>query len=171
MFVRSYKCMFSSSIRKETIDDILNPYKSKFLKNGVVEVLDDSSYPLLYGGFSIPRSPYLNKEISSGHLNATDSLICLNQLMFCGFAEILESANLIDRLALQSLPNWREYAQRGIIRENSQKFRKEVNPSDFRAEIEIKSIRKIPHGIIIPTIFNFEDGSIEGRTTYYWSLS
>ena len=117
-------------ISKEILDKVLEPYKTEcqYL------IKAESDYPITKGIFKIPHSFYTKEGVNSGHFNATDMMICYNQLAFAFFIDSIQR-NLIKEIE-KNLSLERRFQEGLIIGMNNIKFKKSINPKEFGGNIE-----------------------------------
>ena len=150
-----------------TIKEIVSPYipECRYLKEA------EAAYPEIKGRFEIPHSFYVK---STGHFNAVEAFICLNQLAYTGFAHFLQEGAIesIGKIPLEDL--WG--VQLGgcyIVKIEDFAFRKVINPYDFTGQIKVSRPRKFQkpgeskNTYFLPTEFSFQDcegGNASGKS-------
>ncbi len=147
-------------ISKKILEATLEPYKREC--RYLVEAEID--YPIGIGRFKIPNSFYAKEGISTGHFNATDMMICYNQLAYTFFADSLQKG-LISEIG-NSLKYSEEYQLKNslITDMNNIKFHKPIDPKEFKGEIKLeKIIPKREDLIFFKTFFSFENGKVTGN--------
>ena len=145
-------------ISKEIIEKVFELYKveCQYL------IKAELDYPIAKGIFKIPRSFYTKEGIESGHFNATDMMICYNQLAFAFFIDSIQR-DLIQGIE-KNLSLERRFQEGLIIGMNNIKFRKPINPKEFEGKIKLeKIIPKRDDLIFFNTSYDFENGKATGN--------
>jgi len=123
----------------------------------------DMDFPRAEGRFSIEDSCYIE---STGHFNAVELPICYNQLAYVFFGHIIRGG-LVDQFSDIDFEGFRKNQLMAVITKMEGRFRGEINPRDFRGEIELKKTRKPGEDrYIADTSFKFWDknsGRAEGK--------
>ena len=136
-------------IRQEILDTMLKPYypKCRYLKKAEID------FPTMYSKLSIPETFY---GAASGHFNATEMMMCLNQMCYVFFAKSFEDG-LVKSAGKISLDEFVRH-QMGdcyVAKLNNIKFRAEINPDDFVGEMSLKKSPRRGNTVFVTTDFSF----------------
>ncbi|WP_394828819.1 FcoT family thioesterase [Pendulispora albinea] len=128
-------------VEPEFIEQILRPYVNKgcvYLKSAVTEISEAGVS--IYADFSIPESCYID---STGHFNAVEFNICLNQMFY------LACADGVRRKALPAMHAWsvdtfkQKQLPAMLITRLHSRFRKPINAVSFQGKGTIVRMRKL----------------------------
>ncbi|ATB30099.1 FcoT family thioesterase [Melittangium boletus] len=154
-----------SAVSRELMDLVLAPYlpPCRYMKQAFARVPDTASANsslVLHADFVIPSSCYIN---STGHFNAVESNICVNQLAYLLFAWSLRGAKDhpfsaevgpfdMETFREKQLPNmW--------ILSLQTSFRRAINPHGFQGTIEwTHATRTRTKLLLLEMSFRFSDG-------------
>lgn len=156
------------AISDKFVADILSPYKphARYLKSAEITRFRDKSPadtkgPLVTaaGRFAIPESCYID---DTGHFNAVEFNICFNQLAYVMFGKCIE-AGIMHRLRSEdvkvlSLPEYkRKQLPSMVIVSIESRYYKQLDSSDFRAELTIDKISSVGAAWFFFTSISFAD--------------
>lgn len=142
----------------ETLEAMLKPYypECRYLLKAELD------FPIIKGIFSIPKTFYGDQ---SGHFNATELMMCYNQICYTFFAESFDQG-LVESVGRISLEEFKTYQMGSclIATLNNIKFRKPINPKNFFGELTLKKSLRRNDFVFLTTDFSFRDNH-EGKAT------
>ncbi|HJX50187.1 MAG TPA: FcoT family thioesterase [Candidatus Nanoarchaeia archaeon] len=142
-------------IDKRKIEEILEIYKPEYCFLKKVEV----NYPFFHGVFRTPSTLYTKKPLN--HLTDVEVQLCLNQLAYVGFEEVIKE-KLIPQL--NSLNFKESQYDEMVIGKSEKKFKEIINPNkEIHGKLKIDKIFNLEGRIIALTSFDFENGKCIGR--------
>lgn len=156
LFSLQYSQNIMNKLTKEQRLYYLLPYHdgARFLEKAEVQ------YPKSSGYFKQDLSPYT--VFMPQHLNAADAIICYNQLAILSIGEAIRSKQLEEIITHQEYTD--NIGQHLITKIKEFKFRKQINPQKgFYGEILFETPKRIRNTYFIPTSFQFEQNSVEGK--------
>ena len=171
---RLVESLATQEIPKETIDGILSPYDPdcRYVCDARIGFNNEEGRRKILtidAEMSIPYCYYArDKSNAPTHFNATDFILCFNQLSYVLVAESVRR-NLVPELEMDSVEEFQkaqmERCYIGRYREIS--FRAPINPSKFYGTASIERIFKTKGGVFLPSSVQFEDqrgGFAEGSS-------
>lgn len=143
-------------ISNDIIDPLLDVYDVHYLKGA------ERDGNIVRGHFVIDHSPYLIDGATSGHLNAVDLPLCINQLMFAAAGDMVKEGNY-QPLAHVSFERFldKQYTN-ALIANMDMRFRREVPCQNLDGIIDIGRLRKVGDSTFFPGKFNFGNGGVTG---------
>ena len=156
-------------ISQGVIDFMLEPYfpECRYLKEASIEYdQGDSRYnnhPLIRGRFEIPSCFYGN---GPGHFNATEFLICFNQMAYVLLADGIEK-KLLPELKMNSMEDFKKIQLESsyIARIKDIVFRKAIDPKTFSGYLNIDGVKSMGKNTFYSMSISFkdnEDGNARG---------
>ncbi len=146
---------------ENTLHEMLKPYypECRYL------VEAELNFPTIKGRFAIPKTFY---GAQSGHFNATELMICYNQICYTFFAEAFDQGlfKSVDRISLEEFKKY-QLGNSYIARIDKLKFSKPINPKDFYGKITLNKTRRFNNTAFFSTEFEFSDkngGEATGNT-------
>jgi hypothetical protein len=138
-------------VRQEILDTMLQAYypECRYLKEA------NFDFPKMESKFSIPKTFYGSQ---SGHFNATEMMMCYNQMSYAFFAKSLEEG-LIEPVGTLPLNEFIK-CQMGnclLARLNNIKFKSQIDAKDFSGKIVLKKSPKRGNNVFVTTDFSFYD--------------
>ncbi|SEL79181.1 FcoT-like thioesterase domain-containing protein [Pseudomonas agarici] len=136
----------------------LGPYTTecRYLKSAYKITSSKTSDIVLSAEFSIPKSFYIE---STGHFNAVEANICLNQMSYLLFADFVSTPNahpFWTTLGSFDLDTFKEKQLAKIfIVSLSSRFRQALDARDFRGSLRWKSVSKKMGLILCKAEFGF----------------
>ncbi len=136
----------------------LGPYMAecRYLKSAHKIISNKTSDIVLGAEFSIPKSFYIK---STGHFNAVEANICLNQMSYLLFADFISECNthpFWDTLGNFDLDTFKEkQLSRIFIVSLSSRFRRALDARDFSGSLRWKSVSKKMGLILCQAEFGF----------------
>jgi (3R)-3-[(carboxylmethyl)amino]fatty acid synthase len=152
------------------IERVLRPYKPscRYLQSAVITASGDRDCPAQADGeFSIAESSYIE---STGHFNAAEFVMCLNQLGYVMVAKAAESAGFgLYTQQFRDLPA-SAFAHKQLasvlILNVEASFRKQIDPRRFRGNISWRTVRTVKSLILLQGTASFSDdngGRADGK--------
>lgn len=144
-------------ISKETVDKVLAVYKPEQRLLLSAEI----GYPIFRGNFLIGDCYYLINPGIIKHATDIEIQLCLNQLAYVGFAELINS-NILPELGNQNF--FQLQGENMLIVESRKRFRRRI-PTDkeISGEMQIKNSIQKGKTIFFWTDFQFENRSCLGN--------
>jgi len=164
------------TVSRELVDLVLAPYlpPCRYMKQAFARTPDSASPGsslALRADFVIPSSCYIN---STGHFNAVEANICVNQLAYLLFAWSVQDAKEHPFSAVVGpfdLGTFREKQLPNMwILTLQTSFRRAINPHGFQGTIEwTEATRKRSNLLLLDMSFRFSDdvrGQAEGTVQF-----
>ena len=140
-------------VREEILNTMLNPYypECRYLKEAKLD------FPTLYSEFSIPKTFY---GAQSGHFNATEMMMCYNQMAYTFIASSVEEG-LIESAGTIPLDEFVKYQMGSCLmaRIGNIKFKSQINPKNFSGEITLRKWPTRGENLFATTDFSFYDNN------------
>lgn len=138
-------------VRQEILDTMLQPYypECRYLKES------ELNFPTMHSKFSISKTFY---GAQSGHFNATEMMMCYNQMAYTFIAASVEEG-LIESAGTIPLEKFIEYQMANCLmaRIGNIKFKSQINPKNFYGEITLKKYPTRGKNLFATTDFSFYD--------------
>jgi hypothetical protein len=167
----------SFAVEPEVFDKVLACYKPdcRYLRSALVERPavqaraydgDDTPVLSLLCEFSIPQSCYID---DTGHFNAVEFIICLNQMYYMGGA-VGAVYGLVPALADMSFDEFlRRQLPDSLIHKLKSTFKRQINARAFSGRIAFPLIEKRSKFIVLETTCAYWDadgGYADGEVDY-----
>ena len=137
----------------DVLKEMLKPYypECRYLIEAELD------FPTIRGKFVIPKTFY---GAQSGHFNATELMMCYNQICYTFFAEAF-GQGLVESVGKVSLEEFKKYQMGSclIAKLNNIKFRKPIDPKNFFGELTLKRSPRRNDLIFLATDFSFGDNN------------
>ncbi|AMB87130.1 hypothetical protein AWM79_18220 [Pseudomonas agarici] len=136
----------------------LGPYtiECQYLKSAYKITSSKTSDIVLSAEFSIPKSFYID---STGHFNAVEANICLNQMSYLLFADFVSKPNAHPFWATLGSFDLATFKEKQLARifivSLSSRFRQALDAGDFRGSLRWKSVSKKMGLILCQAEFGF----------------
>lgn len=123
-----------------------------------------------HGRFSVPATFYGDQ---TGHFNAVESALCLNQLAFvtmADFVEHREEHRFRDAILTHDLDDFKKNViSRTFVASMSTRFRRLLDGHDVHGELRLKKFRVHGAMLFIQGSFAFDDAESAGSSTAAFS--
>lgn len=151
---------------RETVDPqyiarVIRPYKphSRYLRSAVISVNPDRECAVeAEGEFTIGESAYIE---STGHFNAAELIMCVNQIGYVLVAKAVESRGfgvLEEQFSALSRDSFANKQLGGVlILKIEASFRRMIDPKRFRGRIGWKSVKATRRLIMLNGVATFSD--------------
>ncbi len=164
----------SNLIPEEVVDFMLEPYAEgcRYLKTASLEYIPQSYETKriikIKGNLSIPDCYYGKEGNGSAHFNATEFILCFNQLGYTLLAEGVRK-NILPELQMNSIEEFKEAQMERIYigKFNEIAFRKPINSKDFSGEVALERSMSMRNNVLYSMTINFSDkngGKAEGKS-------
>ena len=148
----------------QVLTDLLEPYKP----NARYLISAEDLGKEMQGNFFIEHSIYAQPEISSGHLNMIDLMICYNQLAYVGIANKIKQGELFQEIISYEYVKLNQLKML-ITSSSNIKFKAPIDSKYFRAWLKLSKIKRMHNVYFVRTEFDFEN-KITGEVTLAMQL-
>ena len=158
-------------VRQEVLDTILDAYypECRYLQSAEFDEASAPNYDM-YSKFVIPKTFYGE---GSGHFNATEMMMCYNQMSYVFFTELFERG-AVDQAGVITLDEFVEEQMNCLIAKmDNIRFKAPINPRDFSGKITLGKRRAKGKMGFAETEFSFYDdngGNASGIATLVLDL-
>ena len=164
-------------IQREVFDLMLEPYSTdcNYLKRARIDPGSDPQMPDIHGrqvsaegDFSIPYCYYAKGGRGPSHFNATESILCFNQLTYVFLAERIRR-RIAPELDMKSMNDFKNaQMDRCWIGKYELAFKKPIHPSEFKGKIIIQNLKSMANSTFYKMEIKFWDnnkGNAYGKCT------
>lgn len=162
----------SGGVSREAIDSILRIYSPdcRYVRSATLEAdnLDSPTKRVcVRAELAVPYCYYALDKRGPSHFNATDFLLCFNQLTYVFLSEGSQQG-FLPELRLETFEDFREaQVERCLISKFSDiTFKRPINPRSFRGQVASERMRSSQGTVFYSLHSQFEDdsrGFAEGR--------